>query len=135
MQADVVYDLVGGALQEGGVQAHDGEQTAPRHARRHRDGVFLADAHVEQPLRKVCGEVGKPDSVGHRGGDGDEGRVGGGAAAQQPAQRHRKGIFAPRKSARDAVEAGGILLGSLVTPALLRDDVQEHRLVDLLDVI
>ena len=46
--ADVVDQLVVGALAEGGVERHDRPQAGQRHAGGHRHGVLLGDADVEE---------------------------------------------------------------------------------------
>lgn len=41
------------------------------------------------------GKIGEPNAVGHRGGYGNERRIGGGAVAQQPSERDRKEFSEP----------------------------------------
>ena len=56
--ADVVDDLVEGALQEGRVDGHEGPQAAHGQAGRERHGVLLGDADVEHPAREARRRTG-----------------------------------------------------------------------------
>ena len=62
--ADVVDDLVEGALQERGVERHEGPLAAQGEARRERHGVLLGDADVEDPSGKRRRRWPRPVPVG-----------------------------------------------------------------------
>ena len=55
--ADVVDDLVEGALEERGVERDDGPLAAEREARGERHRVLLGDAHVVHPVRERGAEL------------------------------------------------------------------------------
>ena len=69
LQAHVHSDLVKGPLQKRFVNRHEGPHPARRHAGGQGDGVFLSDAHVEQPIREALVEGAKARAFRHGGGD------------------------------------------------------------------
>ena len=55
VQAEVVPELVVGALQEGGIDAQHGSRAAASEAGYEADGVLLGDAHVDEaPARALA---------------------------------------------------------------------------------
>ena len=75
LQADVVDDLVVGALEEGRVDRADRLRALERQARREQNRVLLGDADVVVLLRDLLGELLEPGPPGHRGGDPDHALV------------------------------------------------------------
>ena len=134
LQAHVVQHLVQRALEKGGIQAHDGAHAALRHARRHGDGVFFADADVEKALRECFGKARKPHAVRHRRRNADEAFVPRPFRAKKFAQRGGEGVFGGGEIFARAVVEGGRRLRRGVPLALLRDGVQQHGLFQLSDV-
>jgi hypothetical protein len=72
--ADVVDDLVEGALEERRVDRDDRPHAAHRQPGRERDGVLFGDADVEHPVRERGLESGHPRPGRHPGGDPDDRR-------------------------------------------------------------
>ncbi len=74
--ADVVHELVEGALQEGRVDRHERPAAADRQSGGKRDGVLFGDAHVVHPVGERGLELGQPGAGGHARRDGDDARIG-----------------------------------------------------------
>lgn len=62
--ADVVDDLVVGALQEGRIDGHHRQVAVRGQAGGEGHGVLLADAHVHEPVGEGFGEAGQPAPSG-----------------------------------------------------------------------
>ena len=75
LQADVVDDLVEGALEEGRVDRADRLRALERQAGGEQDGVLLGDADVVVLLGHLLGELLQPGPPRHRGGDPDHALV------------------------------------------------------------
>ena len=75
LDADVVNQLVVGALQEGAVNSHHGLEPFAGHASRHGDGVLLGDTHIEILRRKSLLQQIQAGAGGHGGGDAHHGGV------------------------------------------------------------
>ena len=70
--ADVVDDLVEGALQEGRVERHEGPLAGDGQPGGQGHGVLLGDADVEDALRVALAEGGHAGAGGHAGRDGHD---------------------------------------------------------------
>jgi hypothetical protein len=86
LQADVVHELVVGALQEGGVDGHDGLEPFAGHAGAEGDGVLFGDADVEVALGEALGVGDHAGAFAHRRRDGHEPLVAGGGVAEPVAE-------------------------------------------------
>jgi hypothetical protein len=75
LQADVVDDLVEGALQEGRVDRAERLVALGRHAGGEEHGVLLGDADVEVAVGMLRAEEIERGAVRHRAGDRDDLRV------------------------------------------------------------
>ena len=75
LQADVVDDLVEGALEEGRVDRADRLRALDREARGEQDRVLLGDADVVVLLGQLLVELVEPGPSRHRRGDPDHARV------------------------------------------------------------
>ncbi len=73
--ADVVHDLVEGALQERGVQRHERPLAGESHAGRQGHRVLLGDADVVGAMREALAEGGHAGAGGHARRDGHDARV------------------------------------------------------------
>ena len=73
--ADVVDDLVEGALEERRVQRDEGPLAGQREAGRQRHRVLLGDAHVEDARREAACEACDAGAGGHARGDGHDSLV------------------------------------------------------------
>ena len=71
LQADVVDDLVEGALEEGRVDRADRLAALQGEAGGEQDGLLLGDADVDVLLGHLLGELVEPGAAGHRRGDAD----------------------------------------------------------------
>jgi hypothetical protein len=65
LQADVVDDLIVGALKEGGVDRHHGDFPLPGKPRGEGDRVRLGDSDVEEPCRQGLAEFDQPRPAAH----------------------------------------------------------------------
>ncbi len=72
LQRDVHDELVVCTLQERGVDGHDRQAAAERHAGGEADSVLLGDAHIEETVRVLLGEPVKPGAGRHGGCDGHD---------------------------------------------------------------
>ena len=123
LRADVVNDLVIGALQErridGIIRAHPGS----RKRRGKHGGMFFADADVERPLGKPFKKPAKTEAVRHRSRHGDDAAVRLRQCRQLFAER--TGILRPAARA-DAVRLCGSALRKRMAVSLARMDVKKH---------
>ena len=76
--ADVVDDLVEGALEERRVERHERALAGEGEARRQRHGVLLGDADIEGALGIALAEGGHTGARRHARGDGHDALVLGG---------------------------------------------------------
>lgn len=74
-QVDVVDDLVIGALQEGGVDAHHRQHSLTGKTGRKGDSMLLRHAHIKKALRVTMGKELQSGTVLHGSGDRAELRV------------------------------------------------------------
>jgi hypothetical protein len=73
--ADIVQDLVVGALQEGGIDCHHRPEPLCSEPGRKRDGVLFGNADIEEPLGIGLGELGQTGALGHGGSHGHDAPV------------------------------------------------------------
>ena len=140
VQGDVHEHLVEGAVDEGRVDGDDGVQAAVGEASGRRDRVLFGDAHVEDAVRVLLGELVQPGRAQHRGGDPHEAVVTIGKPHEligehaRPRRRTRGLDRLPRLriDLPDRVElVGDVGEGRLVALALLRDGVHDDRRLEL----
>ncbi|OPZ84048.1 MAG: hypothetical protein BWY76_02014 [bacterium ADurb.Bin429] len=134
LQADIVQDLIIRALQEGGVNGHDGAQAFARHAGRRRHRVFFGHAHIEEAVGKAVAEGIQAGAVAHRGADCHHARVifrvpaGGGtedfSEGVASAGFHRLPRF--QIEDRHGMQAAVVILRRRVAFTLGGQDVQQH---------
>ena len=136
--------LVVGALQEGGIDRHHRLEALAGQARRERDRVLLGDADVVVALREALLELDHARAFAHRRGDADQALVGRGHVAEPVPEHLGEGRLARhqrlhqpdrRVELAGAVVVDRIGLGELVTVALLGDDVEELRALELAQVL
>ena len=141
LQADIVDELVVGALRERRVERDDGVHARGRHASGQRHRVLLGDADVEEALRVRLAEGLEARARRHGRRDGEdvgavlrelderlaEDRGVGGRTA-----RLLRRLTRARVEAANAVELIGRLLGRLVSLALDGVDMDEHGALHLL---
>ena len=72
LDADIMHDLVIGALQESRVYSAEGFVAFGRHTRRKCDGVLFRDAHIKHAVGEFMGEDIKACAAIHRGGNADD---------------------------------------------------------------
>ena len=65
LQADVVHDLVVGALHEGGIDGHQRLHPLGSQPSGEGHGMLLADAHVEEAVGKTFRKTFEPRAFGH----------------------------------------------------------------------
>ncbi len=75
LEADIVDELVKGALQEGGIYGHDGYKTLRRQPGGKGNRMLLADSHVKNPLRKLSRGYTQIVSLRHSRGNRHQLRV------------------------------------------------------------
>jgi hypothetical protein len=78
----VMYDLVVGALQEGGIDRAERLVALRRHSGREGDGMLLGDSDVEHPFGETFPEDIESRARGHGGRDRDDPGVALGLANQ-----------------------------------------------------
>ena len=135
-----VHDgLVEGAGQERRIDADDRMHAREREAGRERDRVLLADAHVEEAVGKLLGEVQQSRRRRHRGGDRAHLRAARRGRHQGLAEDVRVGHLGGPRAAGERVEgADPVQLVDLVVDrravavTFLCDHVHHHRLAQLL---
>ena len=139
LQADVVVDTVVSPLQEGAVNGHHRMKTHGRHASGENHGVFFSDADVVVLAGNGLLQDLEAGSAGHGRGDADDGFVllaqldhgatkdllphGGGVSLRRRSLAGR-GIVSPQ-----SMKLLGMLQRRLVALALLREHVDDHRLI------
>ncbi len=129
LQADVVDQLVVGALQERGVDRDDRAPALFRHAGRHDDGVLFGDADVVDAVRKALLDLDQRRPLEHRRADRDDLLVLL-HEADQGAREHLRVREARRRAGRSGrrsrlVELGGVVLGLREAAALVRQRVDD----------
>ena len=130
--------LVERALQERRVYCDDRLEFPEGQPSRHPDGVFLRDAHVDEPIRELVGEFDEAGARAHGRRDGDDVLVDARLAYESMPEH----VGIGRRSAAllrakpglgivgaDAMEPHRVVFGRLVSRALLGYDVHEHRAV------
>ena len=133
--ADVVDDLVEGALEEGRVDGHHRSQALHRQPGGEGHRMLLGDADIEEAVRIRPGEATQPGSGDHGGGDGDDAAVALRQAYQGVAEnlgvggrlRRTIGLAAGHVEGTDAMEDVGVALRRAVAFALLGEDMDQHR--------
>ena len=75
LQADVVHDLVVGALEKRGIDRDHRPQSLRREAGGEQRGMFLRDADIEELPRQLPGEQRQTGPTRHRAGDADHARI------------------------------------------------------------
>ena len=140
LQTDVMHDGIEGPLQEGRVYGADRPETLSGHARGEYDRVLLGDAHIEVALGKVRPEKIEPCPVRHGRGDGHDALVLGGQIGQSVGEdlsvcgqagwlgHAGLGIVGPQ-----AVKLFLLVQRRLKAAALLREHMQQHRVIDALE--
>ena len=138
LNAYVVQNLIVGSLQERRVNRHDGFQAAGRQSRRKGHRVLLRDPHVKEPLRVHVAEAFQPHTVRH----GRRNRHHLLIPLPQLAHDRGKNVRIIRLrlggtgNARldieglRAVKSGRMPLRGRISPALLGNDMNQHRLLD-----
>ncbi|OIQ73359.1 hypothetical protein GALL_450070 [mine drainage metagenome] len=143
LDGHVVNHLVIATLQERGINrdhrlhAFAGQSCSESHR------MLLGDADVEIALRKTLGELHQPRAFPHRRSDADQPRVGLCHVAQPLAEHlgERRLARLGRSQTDGRVELArtvirhGIGLGQLVALALLGHDMQQHRAVQVTQVV
>ncbi len=135
LKADVVDDLIVRSLKESRVDGHHGPHAGRRQAGGEGHRVLLAQAHVEAAAGETAFEALQACAIEHRGGDGDYavivlGDLGEGLAEDLavcgPACviGRLSGAHLERPG---AVEPARVALGGLVTLALGREHMHQHR--------
>ena len=136
LQAHVVDYLVVGALQEGGVDAHQRAHALAGEAGREGDGVLLADADIEEAVGIGLLEEHCARAVRHGRRDGDDAGIlfaQGNAGLAEYAGEARGRALAGQEHARlgievaHAVVVGGVLFRGREALALLGVHVEQHR--------
>ena len=124
LPADVVNDLVVGALQKGGVDGIVRAHPLRRQRRAQHAGVLFADADVKRAAWKFAEEGTQPQGVRHGGSHRDDAFI-------TPCERRqllaeRRGIFRARFPEGDAVRALGLPLAERKALSLARRNVQQY---------
>ena len=130
LQADIVHDLVVGALQEGRVDADDRAHPLRGETGGEGDRVLFGDADVEEAIWVDRLELGERGAGRHGGGDGDDP----GIVFGQLDQRLREDILILRRRRRcsrrrgrgDGVAALAVGRRAREASALFGHDMQEH---------
>ena len=139
----VVYDLVVGALQEGGVDGHDRLQALAGHAGGDGNAVLLGNGDVEILVRMFLLEAHQTGTFAHGGGDSYQAFVFLGHVADPVTEDLAEGgtgsLFRRLHPFlgikwRDGMVLDRVLFGRAVTLALPGDDMQELRTLQFLDV-
>ena len=140
-------ELVVAALQERRIDRDHRLHAGDREPRGKRDRVLLGDADVEVAIGKFLREAHQAGAFAHRRRDRDETLIGGRHVAQPVAENLRVRRTRPRARRRlrfhqaharielaRTVIGDRIFLGELVALPLARDDVQELRSLEALQV-
>ena len=140
-QVDVVDDLVIGALQEGGVDAHHRQHSLTGKTGRKGDSMLLRHAHIKKALRVTMGEELQSGTVLHGSGDRAELRVLCSLLHQQFAENSGEGFLrrnlrvrhSVRIKSRYTVIVARIHLCRLITFTLFGHNMQKMGTRPLVD--
>ena len=137
LQGNVVYQLVVSALQESGVNRHDGLDAFTCQTARKGNGVLLGDSDVEIAVGELLFKLNQAAALAHGRRDGNQTLVRRRLVAQPLAEylrisRFGRGRFDFRRRhfARqlgDSVVFDRIVFGEFVAVAFFGDDVQQLR--------
>ena len=136
----VMDDHVDRPLHEGRIDGEEGAQALGGHAAGEQGGVLFGDADIVVALRQLLLEDAEAGAAGHGGGDGDDLGIGLGEIDHAAGVDLRVGggggacdLAGLDVVLAEAVELARIFERGFVATALLRDDVQEHGLVAVLE--
>ena len=133
-------DHVVGALHEGGINREKRFQTLGGQTAGEKRGMLFGDADIEVTIGMGLGEVPQAGAAGHGGGNGHDLLIRIGEPGQRFADdlgiggRGRgRGLTRLRLVLAQPVEFVGLFDGRLVALALLGQDMQENRLLLVLE--
>ena len=140
-QVDVVDDLVIGALQEGGVDAHHRQHSLTGKTGRKGDSMLLRHAHIKKALRVTMGKELQSGTVLHGSGDRAELRVLCSLLHQQFAENSGEGFLrrnlrvrhSVRVKSRYTVIVSWVHLCRLITFTLFGHNMQKMGTRPLID--
>ena len=137
-------DLVIGPLHKSGIDGHHRDESFGGQAGGKGYTMLFSDPHIIKPVREFLCKLIEARSVAHRGGDGDDFRIGTGEMNHGPAKGlgvrgngfffhgHFTGFNA---EGGNSVKPGGVLLGKRVASPFFSNDMDQDRPLHFSDIL